>query len=57
MCRVYTARATDQIEIRSLEGPLRVAADGETFDAPATLSVSKRREALLVAVAPEPADV
>jgi diacylglycerol kinase family enzyme len=51
-CRVYTERTAERVEIRSLDGPLRVAGDGETFDAPATLEVSKRPRALLVAVPP-----
>ena len=51
-CHVYSERQAPTFEIRSLDGPLRIAADGETFDAPAVLTVSKRREALMVAVPP-----
>ena len=40
------------LRIRSSEGPLRLAADGETFDAGAELEVAKRPRALLVAVPP-----
>lgn len=50
--RVYEERAAAAVHIRSLGGPLRLAADGETFDGPAELAVAKRRQALTVAVPP-----
>jgi undecaprenyl-diphosphatase len=53
-CPVYEERQVSSITIRSLDGPLRLAADGETFDGPAELVVTKRRQALRVAVPPEP---
>ena len=31
-CRVYTQRQAKRVRVRSLEGPLRLARDGETFD-------------------------
>lgn len=55
-CPVYEERTATALTIRSLEGPLRLAADGETFDADEDLQVAKRPRALLVAVPPGPAD-
>jgi diacylglycerol kinase family enzyme len=57
-CPVYEERTASSLSIRSLEGPLRLAADGETFDGPAEITVTKRPRALLVAVPPtgEPTD-
>ena len=52
-CPVYEERVVSEVRIRSLDGPLRLAADGETFDAPDEVLVTKRRRALLVAVPPE----
>jgi undecaprenyl-diphosphatase len=51
-CPVYEERTAATVSIRSLEGPLRVAADGETVDGPDELVVSKRLRALQVAVPP-----
>lgn len=51
-CPVYEERTTDALTIRSLEGPLRLAVDGETFDGPEEVRVTKRPRALLVAVPP-----
>jgi undecaprenyl-diphosphatase len=51
-CPVYEERVATEIRIRSLDGPLRMAADGETFDAPDEVLVTKRPRALLVAVPP-----
>jgi undecaprenyl-diphosphatase len=51
-CPVYEERVVDRVEIRSLDGPLRLAADGETYDGPVDLEVTKRRRALKVAVPP-----
>ena len=53
-CPVYEERQAQSISIRSLGGPLRLAADGETFDGPAELEVTKRRQVLRVAVPPDP---
>lgn len=51
-CSVYEERTTTALSIRSLDGPLRMAADGETFDGPEQVEITKRRRALLVAVPP-----
>jgi undecaprenyl-diphosphatase len=60
-CPVYEAWAAADVRIRSVEGALRMAADGETMDGPVDLRVSKRAKALQVAVPPyerdeEPSD-
>lgn len=52
-CPVYEERTAASLSIRSLAGPLRLAADGETYDGPAELLVTKRVRALLVAVPPQ----
>lgn len=51
-CPVYEERTATSLAIRSLDGPLRLAADGETFDGPIEVTVTKRPRALLVAVPP-----
>jgi undecaprenyl-diphosphatase len=51
-CPVYEECAVESVEIRSFDGPLRLAADGETFDGPEVLEVTKRRRALQVTVPP-----
>jgi diacylglycerol kinase family enzyme len=51
-CPVYDERTATSVIIRSLDGPLRMAADGETLDGPTVLEVSKRVRALHVAVPP-----
>jgi undecaprenyl-diphosphatase len=53
-CPVYEELVTDSLTVRSLDGPLRLAADGETYDAEEELRVGKRPRALRVAVPPEP---
>lgn len=53
-CPVYEERLVSSLSIRSLEGPLRLAADGETYDGPSELRVSKRPRAVQVAVPPRP---
>ena len=45
-------RSAKQLTITSLDGPLRLAVDGETFDGGTRLTVAKRRRALAVAVPP-----
>jgi undecaprenyl-diphosphatase len=55
-CRDYDERTVTRLSMRSLDGPLRLAADGETFDADAEVHVSKRPRALAVAVPPPPPD-
>lgn len=49
-CSVYREWTAPEVEIVSLDGPLRVATDGETFDGPDRFSVKKRRRALRVAL-------
>lgn len=49
-CPVYEVRSVASLTIRSLDGPLRLAADGETYDGPVELQVTKRPRALQVAV-------
>ena len=53
-CPVYEETRVQSLSIRSLDGPLRLAADGETYDGPAELEITKRRQALRVAVPPDP---
>lgn len=55
-CSVYREWKAAELDVVSLEGPLRLAADGETFDGPARFVVSKKRRALRVLLPqPEPA--
>ena len=49
-CSVYEARVAEAVTIESHDGPLRVAADGETFDGTACVEVRKRAAALTVFV-------
>jgi undecaprenyl-diphosphatase len=51
-CPVYEQRRASSLTIRSHSVPLRLAADGETFDGPAELEITKRRRALQVIVPP-----
>ncbi|MEQ1787798.1 MAG: diacylglycerol kinase family protein [Acidimicrobiales bacterium] len=51
-CSVYEERSAAEVSIHSHDGPLRLAADGETFDGPVDLVVSKRPRALQVAIPP-----
>jgi undecaprenyl-diphosphatase len=44
----YAERRTASVHLRSLDGPLRLVADGETFDGPEELVVEKRRRALQI---------
>ena len=46
--RIYEQRLAPQVEVRSLEGPLRLARDGETFDGPEHFVVEKLGEPLTV---------
>jgi undecaprenyl-diphosphatase len=52
-CPVYEERSAPSLTIRSLDGPLRLAADGETYDGPTELTISKRPRALQVVVPPD----
>lgn len=49
-CRAYEQRCVARMSVRSLEGPLRLARDGETFDGPEELEICKAGEPLLVFV-------
>lgn len=51
-CRVYSERRVESLRVSCFDGPQRLAADGETFDGPASFTVTKRRRALWVAVPP-----
>jgi len=53
-CPVYEECQVQSLSIRSLDGPLRMAADGETYDDGEELEVTVRRQALRVAVPPDP---
>jgi undecaprenyl-diphosphatase len=45
---LYSERHVGSLRLRSLEGPLRLAADGETFDGGDELVIEKRRRALQI---------
>jgi undecaprenyl-diphosphatase len=49
---VYSQTLVESLEVECLDGPPRLAADGETFDGPAAFTVSKRRRALRVVLPP-----
>ncbi len=51
-CPVYEERTVESLRVRSLDGPLRLALDGETVDGPLDLEVTKRRRVLRVAIPP-----
>jgi diacylglycerol kinase family enzyme len=53
--RLYEEYTTDRLQIRSLDGPLRLARDGETFDGGSEVLVCKEAERLSVYV-PLPED-
>ena len=52
-CRVYTQRQAKRIRVRSFEGPLRLARDGETFDGSEEFEITKCDEPLAVYVPTE----
>jgi undecaprenyl-diphosphatase len=47
---VYSEKRVTSLDVRGLDGPLRLAADGETFDGPASFTVAKKPRALRVAL-------
>jgi diacylglycerol kinase family enzyme len=51
-CDVYEERTAEAVHIRTADGSVRMAADGETFDGPGEVEVRKRGRALLVTVPP-----
>jgi len=46
--RIYEQRLASQVKIRSLNGPLRLARDGETFDGPEEFFIEKRAQPLTI---------
>jgi undecaprenyl-diphosphatase len=52
-CGAYEQRYVASLHVKSVEGPLRLARDGETFDGPEEFTISKAEEPLRV-YAPEP---
>jgi len=51
--RVYERIVSDQLKLRSLDGPLRLARDGESFDGPEEFVIEKSGEQIEIFV-PEP---
>lgn len=49
--RVYEEWEATSVKVRSHQGPLRLAADGETFDGPTEFEITKEERPLLVYVA------
>lgn len=47
-CRAYEQRFVKELSVKSLEGPLRLARDGETFDGPEFFTITKADKPLLV---------
>lgn len=47
-CRAYEQRFVKELSVCSLEGPLRLARDGETFDGPESFTISKADSPLVV---------
>ena len=52
-CRVYEQRCVRTMHVKSLDGPLRLARDGETFDGSEEFDICKADDPLLVFVPPE----
>ncbi|HVE46728.1 MAG TPA: phosphatase PAP2 family protein [Acidimicrobiales bacterium] len=51
-CRSYEQRFVKELSVRSLEGPLRLARDGETFDGPESFTIAKAETPLIVYAPP-----
>ena len=49
-CRVYEETTTREVKVESMQGPLRLARDGEVFDGPEIFAVSKLDRRLSVYV-------
>jgi undecaprenyl-diphosphatase len=47
-CAAYTRWTASELPVRSLDGPLRLARDGETFDGPSELVIRKRPKPIAV---------
>jgi undecaprenyl-diphosphatase len=54
-CRVYEEQTVTELHVRSFDGPVRLARDGETFDGSVEFTVTKRAKPLMVYV-PHDAD-
>ncbi len=52
-CAAYEQRYVRELHVRSLEGPIRLARDGETFDGPEEFTLAKAEEPLRVYVPEE----
>ncbi|HEX3622000.1 MAG TPA: diacylglycerol kinase family protein [Acidimicrobiales bacterium] len=52
-CGAYEQRYVRELHVRSLQGPLRLGRDGETFDGPEEFTISKADEPLRVFVPDE----
>jgi undecaprenyl-diphosphatase len=50
--RAYEQRTARTVRVRSLQGPLRLARDGEVFDGPEEFEVTKADEPLRVYARP-----
>lgn len=55
LCAAYERQQADEIHVRSRQGPLRLATDGESWDGPAEFVVRKRKRALLLVQPDDPA--
>lgn len=53
-CGVYERRLTRELHVRCVQGPLRLATDGEVWDGPGRFTVRKRVQALQLVQPPEP---
>jgi undecaprenyl-diphosphatase len=51
--RVYEQRVAETLSVHSLDGPLRLACDGETLDGSTTVRIEKARSRLRVLVPPD----
>jgi diacylglycerol kinase family enzyme/membrane-associated phospholipid phosphatase len=51
-CRVYEQRRVRTVRLRSLDGPFRLACDGETFEGADAVVVEKARQRLVVIAPP-----
>ncbi|MFN2389090.1 MAG: diacylglycerol kinase family protein [Actinomycetota bacterium] len=49
-CRVYSQRLMEELHVRSLQGPIRLARDGETFDGSEEFRVTKGDRPLAIFV-------
>lgn len=52
-CRAYETWTATEVTVRSLDGPLRLAHDGETFDGPASFTIAKDPTPVVVYTAPD----